>query len=113
MNVKKFQLIIFQVISTTSTLRFRNSGSSKQDKYKKSTLRYSMVKVLKSKHKFVKAARGKIKTYCIEGNNDLRQVWLSIRNDGDKEDKKMLSRILHSGKISIKNVHRTKLKAVK
>lgn len=83
-KVRKYQLIIFQIISQAATHISRNSGNSKQDKYKqKYTLRH-MAKVLKIKNKLIKAAK-EIRHIIY------RETYYTHRNNGGQKKMKTVN----------------------
>ena len=82
--MRKYQLIIFQIISQAATHISRNSGNSKQDKYKqKYTLRH-MAKVLKNKDKLIKAAK-EIRHIIY------RETYYTHRNNGGQKKMKTVN----------------------
>lgn len=100
-KVKKYQLIIFQIISQAATHISRTSGNPKQDKYKqKYTLRH-MAKVPTIKDKLIKAAN-EIRHY-IQGN-----ILYTQKQWGAEENENCQCRILYLAKISFKNKGRKK-----
>ena len=83
-KVKKYQLIIFQIISQAATHISRNSGNPKQDKYKQKYPLRHMAKVLKIKDKFINS--GKEIKHII-----YRETYYTHRNNGGQKKMKTVN----------------------